>query len=73
MRIGQEEDGLEILIRDDGVGFDLVAVSESGGHYGLVGLRERARLAGGNLQVISAPGAGTTLSIRLPLESAGAE
>ena len=37
------------------------------GHYGLLGMRERARLAGGALEVTSQPGAGTILHLCLPL------
>jgi NarL family two-component system sensor histidine kinase YdfH len=59
---------VEIRLRDDGVGFDPTEVAARGGHYGLIGLRERARLSGGALEVQSAPGEGTTLAMRLPLE-----
>ena len=57
---------LEMEIRDDGSGFDSNQVGGSG-HYGLVGMRERARLAGGTLEALSQPGEGTTLKLRLPL------
>jgi len=56
---------LEIEIRDDGIGFDLQAVQP--GHYGLLGMRERLRLAGGRLEIQSDPGHGTSLLIYLPL------
>ena len=58
-------DTLVGIIRDDGIGFDPAAVPA--GHYGLVGIRERARLVGGSLDVVSAPGQGTTLKIVTPL------
>lgn len=51
-------------VQDDGRGFDPAAVPAA--HYGLLGMRERARLAGGALEISSAPGAGTTLRMRLP-------
>ena len=55
-------------VRDAGPGFEPAEVrSERGRHVGLGLLRERARLAGGSLAVDSAPGAGTTLTLRLPL------
>jgi NarL family two-component system sensor histidine kinase YdfH len=73
LKLGETEGMLEIALRDDGVGFDPTATVEGGGHYGLVGLRERARLAGGSLELISEPGAGTTLTLVLPLEDGGAE
>ena len=56
---------LDIEVRDDGVGFDPAQIGA--GHYGLIGLRERARLIGGTLNIESAPGQGTTLKAQLPL------
>ena len=61
------ENELKIEICDDGVGFDPAAVEA--GHYGLLGMRERVRLAGGSLEVHSEPGNGTRLVIRFPLEN----
>lgn len=59
------DDGLVTLtMRDNGRGFTPDAVPT--GHYGLIGLRERARLAGGALRVESDPGRGTMLTMRLP-------
>lgn len=58
--------GVEIIVRDDGAGFAPGATESQAGHYGLVGIRERARLAGGTLEVISAPGQGTTVRLYLP-------
>lgn len=58
--------GVEIAVRDDGVGFEVGAAGAAAGHYGLVGMRERARLAGGELTVSSAPGQGTAVRLRLP-------
>lgn len=58
---------LEITLADDGIGFDMQTIDARDGHYGLVGLRERARLMDGSVDVISAPGQGTILSIHLPL------
>lgn len=63
-----EADGaLSITVRDDGSGFVPAVVNPRNGHYGLTGLRERARLARGELAVSSAPGTGTTISLCLPL------
>lgn len=54
-------------VADAGPGFDPATVrSEKGRHVGLVLLRERARLAGGSLEVSSMAAAGTTLRLRLP-------
>ncbi|MBM4423258.1 MAG: sensor histidine kinase [Chloroflexi bacterium] len=57
---------LDVEVRDDGVGFD-AAASGGAGHYGLLGMRERARLAGGVLEIASESGRGSTLKLRLPM------
>ncbi len=60
-------DCLYITIRDDGAGFDMQTQTSTSGHYGLLGMRERARLAGGTLLINSAPDSGTTVELTLPL------
>ena len=60
---------LEASVSDDGVGFDPAAAETQAGHYGLLGMRERARLAGGDLEITSRPAGGTQLRLRLPLNS----
>ncbi len=58
-----------LLIEDDGIGFDPARVeSGSSGGLGLTGMRERVALCGGELSVESAPGKGTTIRVRIPLE-----
>lgn len=54
---------LELTVIDDGVGFDLRRARrlESGGHFGLRGLRERAEQAGGSVDIDSVRGKGTTI------------
>ena len=54
---------LELLIEDDGVGFD-TAVSRPG-HFGLIGLREQAQLIGAAFAIDSVPDSGTTLRLTL--------
>jgi signal transduction histidine kinase len=65
------EQRLEIEVSDDGVGFDPTAVIPSVGHYGLIGLHERARLIGGQLAIRSSPGKGTTLLVGVPERDGG--
>jgi two-component system sensor histidine kinase UhpB len=66
------EDTLELIVRDDGAGFDPGALARAGNGdgpgagLGLSGMAERARLAGGELDVRSAPGGGTTVTLRVP-------
>lgn len=63
-----DDDGLVAVVRDQGPGFVNARVASSGGrHVGLTLLRDRARLAGGSLEIDSTPGTGTALSLRLPL------
>ena len=61
--------GVEIVVEDDGSGFDLDAVAAdrlAGAHLGLDGMRERSEIVGGRLVVESTRGAGTTIHVRLP-------
>jgi signal transduction histidine kinase len=53
------------VVEDDGVGFDPEAASQ--GRLGLVGMRERAGLVGGELDIESKPGWGTTVLVRIPI------
>jgi two-component system, NarL family, sensor histidine kinase YdfH len=61
------EDYVIIEISDNGIGFEPEAVEAD--HYGLLGMRERARLRGGEFKIHSRPGEGTRLVIRLPLSN----
>lgn len=61
---GKEVEGrLVVEMRDDGIGFDPATALTRAGHYGLIGMRERARLAGGTLDIVSTPGQGTRITI----------
>lgn len=55
-----------LSVRDDGKGFD-PAEHRGDGHIGLKIMRERARRIGGELEVASAPGAGTVVTLQLPV------
>jgi two-component system NarL family sensor kinase len=58
---------LTLSVHDDGRGFGVTAARHGDGQ-GVVGMRERARLLGGRLEITSAPGKGTRVSARVPLE-----
>ena len=63
-------DEVSVTIADDGVGFaipDRPGELAEAGHYGVLGMRERAELAGGWLSIESEPGHGTRIEIRLPI------
>jgi PAS domain S-box-containing protein len=57
---------IEIEVRDDGVGFEPSLVREG---FGLVGMRERAALLGGTLEVDSTRGSGTRVRAEIPLQT----
>jgi signal transduction histidine kinase len=57
---------VSVVVEDDGKGFVPESAAERGG-LGLLGMRERVQLLDGTLAVESAPGAGTTLVLHLPL------
>ena len=59
---------LRLRIRDDGKGIDREYLSAEGraGHFGLHGMRERARLMGGKLTIWTAPGSGTEIELSVP-------
>jgi two-component system sensor histidine kinase UhpB len=61
---------LQLVVRDDGHGFDVPAARKraaQGASQGLLSMQERVALAGGDLEIDSAPGRGTAIRARLPL------
>jgi two-component system, NarL family, sensor histidine kinase DegS len=63
-----ERDGADWILRcsDDGAGFDVVRAARQPRSVGLVSMRERAELIGGQFDLRSTPGQGTTISVRIP-------
>lgn len=53
-----------LTVSDDGVGFDVEESSKTS-HFGLTGMRERAQLVGGELNIISKSGYGTTIKLTI--------
>ena len=72
IRVTVGKDWLNLRVDDDGLGFDVDAPPRSG-HYGLLGMRERARLVGGEVAISGAPGMGTTVTARLPFSDTNME
>ena len=80
LRVLCRPEALSVLIQDDGKGFDTDAEpdmpeaaevlseeeSSSAGQFGLLGMRERAKLIGAEINVVSAPGKGTRVHLRVP-------
>jgi signal transduction histidine kinase len=63
-----EEHNLHLRIGDNGRGFNQQDVfSSRAGHFGLIGMRERAERLGGELRLESNPGAGTEVEVTVPL------
>jgi signal transduction histidine kinase len=61
-----DQDGVELMVRDDGCGLTLEPGDRRAGHFGLLGIRERVDKLGGVLHLKGAAGAGTVLSVRVP-------
>lgn len=72
VRLSAGDDNVTLSIQDDGVGFDTELALNGprpGQGFGLVGIRERARLLRGSLQICSEPGEGTNLTVTVPFEA----
>ena len=79
VRLARDGDRVAVDVRDDGRGFELASHGDDGdppawlralarrGHYGIVGMHERATRAGGTLVVTSAAGQGTRVAASLPV------
>ncbi len=66
LRLKRTEQGVEMLISDDGIGFSIEALTKFQS-YGLIGIRERLRSSHGKLVIETAPGQGTTLLVTMPI------
>ena len=69
----QEDENILLVVEDDGIGFCESDQSNSLGSLGLLGMKERAQFCGGEVQISSAPGKGTTVTVRVPVDTPGAE
>jgi CheY-like chemotaxis protein len=69
MALVDDGGALQLTISDSGPGFDVETARKRGG-LGIVSMRERARLAGGSLQIESTPGAGSTVRLTVPRPAA---
>ena len=68
VKIRYDKRRLQVAVRDDGKGLDPEVLNRQGrvGHWGLVGMRERAQVIGGRLEVWSALNGGTSVELSIP-------
>ena len=67
VEITYDDRQFRLEVRDDGKGIDpAVLADQRRGHFGLLGMRERAELVGGRLDVWSEVGAGTEIDLTIP-------
>ena len=60
-------EAISIAVKDDGSGFSSDDAAAPGpGHYGIIGMKERASQIGATLDLVTKPGSGTTITLRLP-------
>jgi PAS domain S-box-containing protein len=69
----QEEESILLIVEDDGIGFSESGFSNAFGSLGLLGMKERAQFCGGDVQISSSPGNGTTVTVRVPVDIPRAE
>ncbi|HEY6423168.1 MAG TPA: GAF domain-containing sensor histidine kinase [Pseudonocardiaceae bacterium] len=66
VRLDSSGTATRLQVSDDGHGFDLAATARTSRRLGLASMRERAEALGGTLQVDTAPGEGTTVTLEVP-------
>jgi len=64
VRVARTNGTIEVIVHDDGVGFDVEAKHDG---FGLLGMSERIEMAGGSFEVASTPGHGATLRAVFPV------
>ncbi|MTI48580.1 sensor histidine kinase [Sporosalibacterium faouarense] len=71
VKIETNQENLNLYIEDDGIGFDMDKVSEANsspsGGFGLIGIKERAELLGGTIDIESSVNNGTKINVKIPL------
>ena len=70
IRLREDRDDIHLIISDSGKGFDIETALQGNG-LGLTSMRERVRLVNGKIAIESKPMAGTTIHVRVPLQSKG--
>ena len=71
VRLSPADSGVEVIIEDDGVGFDPDGLRRTDvPRFGMATMRERAEAVGGTFEIAAVPGEGTHVSVHLPAEPA---
>jgi signal transduction histidine kinase len=68
VKLAMVSGAMTLAVSDDGAGFDPAAPEAAGRRLGIASMRDRARGAGGRLEVSSRPGAGTTVRLVIPAD-----
>jgi signal transduction histidine kinase len=71
VRMGMRDRSFVAQVEDDGIGFDVADIEshyDERGSLGMINLRERTELLGGQLRIESAPGKGTRVTVLVPLK-----
>jgi signal transduction histidine kinase len=68
VQLAENSGEIHLVVSDSGRGFDIEAARREGG-LGLTSMQERVRLVGGTIAIESKPMGGTTIHVRVPLES----
>nr|MBI3611953.1 PAS domain S-box protein [Nitrospirota bacterium] len=74
IELARSDRELVLLIRDNGIGFDMTTMlsqAAEGESIGLLGMQERVTLTGGEMEILSSPGQGTEIRARFPLDAPG--
>lgn len=69
IRLQHRQDYIRLYIRDNGIGFDMSVKKHAS--YGIMSMQERVNEIGGSIHIVSAPGKGTRIEIRVPILSEG--
>ncbi len=64
----ENQNKIDINIKDDGIGFDVGRLEKQFGHYGILGMTERVKAVKGNIKIKSKRKAGTNINIIIPIE-----
>ncbi|MFE5324124.1 sensor histidine kinase [Paenibacillus sp. NPDC056579] len=71
LEVTYQQQMVKIVVTDNGIGFAVESIDkkiEKGSHYGLIGMRERVELLEGRMELQSAKGAGTKVSMLIPIK-----